>query len=326
MKIFKNTEIDEQFKDRGYVKYGSIDSSAVNKLIELDNSLKIPDFVGCDFNVGMNSDIHQARKMMQDNLTEILMPFFNDLLDEYDYFSASFVNKNPTERFLICAHQDFTYTEEPEVPSFMCWVPLVDTDIDNGSIGFIPKSHRFYDYKRAFPFPLSYSPVVKNELELMKYLDILDMKAGEMVFFFNNTVHGSFANYSRNVRYAINISFIKKNAQTVLYIRNPAKAEHSIIKFKADKDFLIQYNNPSILEMCKDKQVKIDNYEVLGEEPFGSYDTSWGSVQKKLDQYNITVQQRNIPYIDRFLRLKKKEKFKDDIYSLVNKFNPFKRN
>ncbi|MBK9329155.1 MAG: hypothetical protein IPM95_07545 [Sphingobacteriales bacterium] len=57
MKIFKNTEIDEHFKDRGYVKYGSIDSSAVNKLIELDNSLKIPDFVGCDFNVGMNSDI-----------------------------------------------------------------------------------------------------------------------------------------------------------------------------------------------------------------------------------------------------------------------------
>jgi hypothetical protein len=60
--------------------------------------------------------------------------------------------------------------------------------------------------------------------------------------------------------------------------------------------------------MCKDKQVKIDNYEVLGEEPFGSYDTSWGSVQKKLDQYNITVQQRNIPYIDRFLRLKEKGK------------------
>lgn len=325
MKIFNNTAIDSEFKSNGYVKFGSIDTEAIDKLLSLENSLKIPDYVGCDFNVGMNSDIYHARKTMQENLAKILMPYFETILDDYDFFSASFVNKNPTERFLICAHQDFTYSEEPEIPSFMCWVPLVDTNIENGSIGFIPKSHLFYDYKRAFPFPLSYSPIVKNEIELMKYLDIQEMKAGEMVFFFNKTVHGSFANYTQNIRYAINISFIKKNSEPVLYIRNPQKEEHSIIKFKADKNFLIQYNNPALLEMQKNKKLDIENYEIIGEEPFGNYDTSLESVEKKISEYGIAIQQRNLPYIERFIKLKKKEQLKDDIYSVINKFNPFKK-
>ena len=83
----------------------------------------------------------------------------------------------------------------------MCWIPLCDVDIENGAIGFIPKSHKLYNYKRAFPFPASYTPIVSNELELMNYLEILDMKAGEMVFFNNLTVHGSFANYGNTVRH-----------------------------------------------------------------------------------------------------------------------------
>ena len=91
-----------------------------------------------------------------------------------------------------------------------------DVDINNGAIGFIPKSHLLYDYKRAFPFPAYYTPIVSNEVELMNYMEIIDMKAGEMVFFMNNTVHGSFANYTDKIRYAININFVKKYSLLLL--------------------------------------------------------------------------------------------------------------
>ncbi|MCC6447864.1 MAG: phytanoyl-CoA dioxygenase family protein, partial [Chitinophagaceae bacterium] len=318
-------DIEDAFKAQGYVVYGNIDEKAINTLKDIDKQLGIPDFVGCDFNVGMNSDIYESRKLMQERIAAILMPFFENILVDFDFFSASFVNKNPTERFVITAHQDFTYSDEPNEPSFMCWIPLINTNYENGAIGFIPKSHLFYNYKRAFPFPLEYSPIVLNEIELMKYLDIQQMKAGQMVFFFNNTIHGSFANYSKNIRQAINISFIKKNANMFIYITDPNSVEKKLLKYKADKNFLIKYNNPYIQEMYKNKDIKILDYQFVGKEYFGEYQTSWVSIHKKLKEHNIQIQQQNIRYLNRFVRVLKKEKIKDSVYSLLKNILPILR-
>lgn len=317
MKIFKQENIDEEFKALGFKRYGRISDTAIENLITLDNSLKIPDYVGCDFNVGMNSDVYLLRKKMQENLFDILSPFFTDILDEYDFFSASFVNKKPNKKFLIAAHQDFTYCDENQAPSFMAWIPLVDTTIENGAIGFIPKSHLFYNYKRAFPFPLSYSPIVLNEIELMKYLEIQEMNKGEIVFFYNKTVHGSFPNYTNKIRYAMNISFIKKGHQPELYIKDPSQSKATIIKYKADSNFLIQYNNPRILEMYKNGKIEIENYPVIGAELFGDYDTTWNSVLEKLEANDLKIQPENIKYLNRFLNLKKMMSVKDLIYNTI---------
>ena len=324
MQIFKDELLDSTFKKQGYVVYGSIDDRAIKELRTIDEELSIPDYVGCDFNVGMNSDIYDARKVMQEKLSEVLMPYFKEILNDFDFFSASFVNKNPTERFVITAHQDFTYSNEPEIPSFMCWVPLVDTNYENGAIGFIPKSHLFYDYKRAFPFPLEYSPVVQNEIELMKYLNMQEMKAGQMVFFYNNTIHGSFANYTQTIRKAVNISFIKKEATPCLYITDPSAKDRTLLKYQADKNFLIKYNNPSILEMYKKKHIDIQGYTFLGKELFGDYDISWNSINNKLKEFDIALVPKNLLYLKQYNKILRKEKLKNNIYNIFSKVNPFR--
>ena len=323
-KAFTDENINKFFYENGFVKHGQIDKKTVDDLINLSENLKIPDFVGCDFNCGMNSDIYDARKAMQDNLTNILMPFFEPLLDNYSSYSSSFVNKNPNDKFLILAHQDFSYTREPEIPSIMCWIPLVDVDINNGAIGFIPKSHLMYDYNRAFPFPAYYTPVVKNEIELMNYVKIIDMKAGEMVFFMNNTIHGSFANYTDKVRYAININFVKKGEKIYAYIRNPKTDGATLLKYEVDKYFLVRHNNPTFLEMYKNGKIELPE-KPTEEVPFGNYDTSWSAVKQKLDELNIKEEARNKTYVDKFKRQQFNHKIKEKIYYSLLKLNPFRK-
>lgn len=324
IKVFKDTDVNNEFYENGFVKHGKIDNKAIETLIGLSKSLDIPDFIGCDFNCGMNSDILESRKKMQDNLTNILMPFFEPLLDNYYPYSSSFVNKNPNKKFLILAHQDFSYTRETEIPSIMCWIPLVDVDINNGAIGFIPKSHLLYNYYRAFPFPASYTPIVKNEVELMKYLDIIDMKAGEMVFFMNNTVHGSFANCTSDIRYAININFVKNGEKIYAYIRNPKTYGKTLLKFEVDKYFLVRHNNPSIEEMYQNGKIDLPQ-QPIEEFSFGNYDTSWKHVAQKLHTLNIHPIARNEPYVYKFKLQQFTHKVKETIYYSLQRINPLKK-
>lgn len=291
--IFSDASYNKIFNQYGYLYSGKIEKTLINRLLNIDYELNIPDSVGCDFNVGMNTNEYDLRFRMQDKLFEILRPYFQLILPEYDFFSATIINKTPTKKFLITAHQDFTYTNEPEEPSFMCWIPLVDSDISNGVIGFIPKSHLFYDYKRAFPFPFVVSPVVKNEFELMKYLKFKPMNAGEIVYFFNKTIHGSFANYTNSTRYALNISFIKKNSNSFIYIRNP-KNEIEFFKYNADKYFLINYNNPSIQQMFTNGKIEIKNYEFLGTEQCDISEINLRNIKMKLKEFGVTKSNNSI--------------------------------
>lgn len=253
------------------------------------------------------------------------MPFFEPILDNFYSYSSSFVNKNPNKKFLILAHQDFSYTREPEITSIMCWIPLVDVNIKNGAIGFIPKSHLLYNYYRAFPFPANYTPIVKNEVELMNYIKIINMKAGEMVFFMNNTVHGSFANDTANIRYAININFVKNGEKIYAYIRNPETNGQTILKFEVDKYFLVRHNNPSIEEMYKNGKIDLPQ-QPIDEFPFGEYDTSWKHVKQKLDSLSIQPIAENKPYVDRFKFQQFTHKIKENIYYSLQKFNPLWKN
>ena len=109
IRIFKDDSADKEFQENGFVKYGSITRQAVNELKSLSNNLDIVDYVGCDFNCGMNSNIFESRKKMQENLFKILTPFFKTILVEQKVFSTSFVNKNPTDKFLNSCPSGFYF-------------------------------------------------------------------------------------------------------------------------------------------------------------------------------------------------------------------------
>lgn len=284
--VLINSEANDRFNKYGYSRIGNISKEVVDELVHLNNQLSIPDYFNCGFNVGMNTDIKSLRKSMQDQLYKILSFIPQTYLNEYEIYTASFLNKLPREDCFVIAHQDFTYTDELLYPSFMCFIPLVDTTIKNGALGFIPESHNFFDYIRAFPFPQIPSPVTENSIDLMQYFDILELKAGELVFFTHNTIHGSFSNYSDELRPAIGLSFIKKGVNPNLFIHNPKTNGKTLLKYEVDKYSLVEFNNPCLKQMYASGQIDLP-YKLLDEIEYKFPETSWAYVKNIIDDYKL---------------------------------------
>jgi Phytanoyl-CoA dioxygenase (PhyH) len=305
--VLRDPQANEAFHKNGYVKIGRIDASAVQALTELNSRLSIPDYFGCGFNVGMNTDILELRRKMQDEINEIMIPYTNQMLDEFTPYTASFLNKLPRNDCFVIAHQDFTYTDETKYPSFMCFIPLVDTTLENAALGFIPGSNLYYDYIRAFPFPGVPTPVTANDTELMLYFDIIHMKAGEMVFFSHNTIHGSFSNYSNQPRPAVGMSFVKNGTQPNLFVHNPENGGKTILRYEVDRYSLVNYNNPHMKAMYESGHIDLP-YPLLEEIEYTGVDTSWVGIHKKLTDGGLRPNPAYKPLIEDYRKIDKKRK------------------
>lgn len=327
IQIFDNTDADKEFYENGFVKYGSIDNKTVADLIALSDFLDIPDYNGCDYNCGMNSDIYDLRKRMQDGIIRIISTQITDLLRDFSTYSATFVNKNPNDNCFVHAHQDFTYSREPKIPSVMCWIPLVNVDIHNGAMGFIPKSHTFYNHIRAFPFPFAKTAVTENEIKLMSYFKIVDMKAGELLFFMNNTVHGSFGNYSNSCRYAVTINFHKNGEKILAYVHNPKTEGKTLLKFEVDQDFIVENNNVLLHEMYNKGEISL-SIPVKEEIPYKTEEISWENIENKLKTNHIEPDAEYTKIVDKYIihqrNTKIKHTIKDSIYNFIQKLKSIK--
>jgi ectoine hydroxylase-related dioxygenase (phytanoyl-CoA dioxygenase family) len=60
--------------------------------------------------------------------------------------------KNPVS--VVPPHQDWSFTDEDQgFISATVWTALVDTDMNNGAMGVIVGSHKFFNHHRASPAP-----------------------------------------------------------------------------------------------------------------------------------------------------------------------------
>ena len=86
-----------------------------------------------------------------------------------------------------------------------CWIPLVDTNLENGCLWVIPKAHetgtiRHYTQGHANFLEIAPEEVPEGAIPL-------EMKAGAAVFMTNFTPHASFENESDVVRWSIDLRY-----------------------------------------------------------------------------------------------------------------------
>lgn len=317
--LLKDAKANDDFFEKGFARHGQISTEALNEILELNRKLSIPDYFGCGFNVGMNTDQKNLRRMMQDELKKIITPFTDQLLNDFSPYTASFLNKLPRNDCFVIAHQDFSYTNEDEYPSFMCFIPLVDTTLHNAALGFIPGSQLYYDDIRAFPFPGVPTATTENCADLMPYFDIQFMKAGEMVFFNHDTIHGSFSNYSDSLRPAVGLSFLKNGVQPYLFLHNPATNGKTILKFEVDTYSLVDYNNPTIKSMYESGVIDLP-YKMVDEINYQPVDTSWESIYQKLQQNNLKPNAEYIKLVDKYKKIEAKKRQKSLFHRIKEKF------
>jgi hypothetical protein len=128
-------------------------------------------------------------------------------------------------------------------------------------------SHNFLGSYRPSPSPQVPSPIAEHMFTIFPYLQLVEMKAGEVMIFDNRTFHGSPPNASDSARIAFGIGFTQKEAQLTHYYLKPGGNKDKVLKYKVDESFFFKYNNPGLSKMF-DKGELIEGYEVEAELPY----------------------------------------------------------
>jgi hypothetical protein len=149
------------------------------------------------------------------------------------------LQKKPSPKSRLTAHQDSSHTDETKYPAVYAWVALTDTSVENGAMHIVPGSHLWGNRFRSLNIPWLYSGL---EEKMNPMLKAVPMKAGEVLFFDSATIHYSSDNLSRQIRPAINF-FIKPREALFLHHYTDNKTPKGKVEvYNVDIDFFYNYD------------------------------------------------------------------------------------
>lgn len=272
--LFTNTEHQHFFEENGYIKLPALDNNAIKELTDFLYTSGIKKITDYGFYVGMDHENKQLVENMMQKIEAVAMPFISSYLKDYQLITASYVIKDFNEKGVVPPHQDWTFVEdETQHCSVTCWIPLVDTTMENGCLGIIKGSHKFLSNVRPSPSPQVPSPLAQHMFSLFPYFDLIPMKAGEAIIFDNRTFHASPPNIAKEPRLAIGLSFTQKDAKLCHYMLKPGTKD-VMLKYKVSPDFFKRYDNGTLSKMY-DAGKTISDFELVEEVPY-----TWENLSK----------------------------------------------
>jgi ectoine hydroxylase-related dioxygenase (phytanoyl-CoA dioxygenase family) len=268
-KIFKDEAVQQAFDKDGYAVLPLLNKDEVDNLLHFYQSVQIKDDAGFGFHISMDQADKSLVTKISDKLFEAALPKMSAHFENAKSFVASYVIKESNPTGVVPVHQDWTFVEDEERHcSLTCWVALVDTNLENGAMALIKGSHRFFKNYRPSPSPQVPSPLSEHMFTIFPYLQMIEMKAGEMLVFDNRTFHGSPPNTSSSPRIAFGIGMTQHDARLVHYYLNPkSPGKNEIFKYGIDKNFFKKYENATLSKMY-DRGETIKDYPVEATVPF----------------------------------------------------------
>lgn len=264
--IFKDIEEQRQFEKNGYMLFDLLDSSDVDALtkyyfehVNLNNDAL--------FKVGLYMDNKSMIHQMKEHIKSICLPKLFPKMGNAKFVIASYVVKFPSDEGVgaVPVHQDWSFVDnEEEYYSTTCWIPLVDVKVDNGALGLIKESNHYFKTFRPSPSRFLKNTLTNHGTEVFPYLNLVEMKAGQALFFNNATFHGSPPNCSDSIRLAVGLSFTHEEARTVHYFLNPKTEGKTALKYAVDEEFFCKYNDPLLNTMYQNNEL-ITDYPVIEE-------------------------------------------------------------
>lgn len=201
-----------------------------------------------------------------DYICEKLLPKLTAHFGHIQPLLSSYFVKPPGGDF-IEPHQDWTFIDgEPALNSYTCWIPLIDTDYNSGTLGVVEGSHRLTNHVRASPSPAFPKFTNSQRNLLVENTTFYDLKAGEGIIFDHRIVHASSPSKLNTPRPAVGICFAPAGCTMIHYSRNP-KTSDTVFKYSVDRAFYNHYNDTVLAELFSRGQT-IPGYPIIGEEKF----------------------------------------------------------
>jgi len=250
--VFINQDLEKEFQKNGYVKLPFLNSKQVEQLkntffnlVKNSGGNNIPgeflgnpdyeityDFTFIDKNIDYKKETFKA-------IDEIFKPIYDLVLDNFKPIIGNFIRKQQNQGE-VPLHQNWAFADENKCSTVSIWVPLVDSNVDNGTLQVVPNSHKRFGQYRG--------PMVPWELEGIKqdiinnYLVPLETKAGDCVILDDSIVHYSAPNKTDGLRLTIQLILIPEELPSLHYHLNPAKSNEKIEVLEVDHEFYMNFN------------------------------------------------------------------------------------
>lgn len=233
MIAFVDIENQRQFEQDGYTVIDLLDANQVEKLRSLYFSTKIAHAVVQE-KMHSTSDTHNVELILQMNedIQRVVSPVLPKQLKSFDMLIAGFLVKEPGEGSETGFHQDPTLVDSMDFVSANIWIPLQDTNHENGNLRLVKGSHRLADMLVVTPkFPTVHD--LFNE-KLIEYATEVPVKAGQAIILNNKLIHGASTNQTDEERIAIVMAIKSQAASWSFHYMDPMAEVKQIEQFRID--------------------------------------------------------------------------------------------
>lgn len=210
--FFKHPTQDVLLARDGYVKIPFLTPQEVKELTDVfyAHHKQLPE--------GMYASSHapdfDLRKRMNAAIKQVCERAISDTFNNATPLGATFMVKSNGDKGSLHPHQDWSIVDESRYRSYNIWLPLVDVSAQNGTLLILPQSHNWLVNTRGLNIPSSYCEV---ETEVWKYLQPVEMKAGEAFVYDHRLLHASGINHTPVPRLVVVYGIIPSGADMRYY-------------------------------------------------------------------------------------------------------------
>lgn len=250
--VFKDPLHEAEFNRKGYVKVPFLNSAEIAHLkqlffdtiaesggpktagdVDFENKADITyDFTFIDRN-------EDYKRKVFDIITKAFQKKADQYLDNYTPIIANYIRKKEGGGE-VPMHQNWAFVDEEKYTSVSIWVPLVDSNEENGTLQMVNGSHKRFGKLRG--------PMIPWELEAIKekiismHLTPMHVKAGEGIILDDSIVHYSNINKTPGLRLAIQLIMIPAASGSIHYHldRNVDKTKVQVLE--TDLDFYMGFH------------------------------------------------------------------------------------
>lgn len=244
--VFNNDKLNQEFAENGFVVVPFKEAAELKEikatLLSLDPS---DNFEGNQetklgkqsFHVTFFDSNLPYKTAMLDYGKQVFEELSQRYLNDYDCAQSNVFLK-PAGQGYVYPHQNATIVDETKYVSVSVWMPLQDTDFENGTICLVPGSQTLFEKYRNTTIYWPYVPFFKDGAGLDYFVPV-NVKAGEVLILDDRIVHYTPNNNKNEGRWVFHSLWKPKEAST-MYCDLVDENVHS---FNVENDFW-QYHVP----------------------------------------------------------------------------------
>lgn len=235
--LFSDLSIQTELRKKGFAIRKLIELSCINQLrLGFEEMMRLIGQLPDEFCPSGRLSSVEARNLARKTIDAVVP---SALRSEFQTNAAVFEGgtyliKPSGPHTALNPHQDSSHVDEQRYFSVYAWIPLEDTNIENGCLHVIPESHLLGNRHRSLNVPWAFAGF---EDELWKKMVPLEMRLGEVCFFEGATIHASPPNTTDKTRVAINY-FIRPSESSFLHFyRDEQTPEGQVERYQLSIDY-----------------------------------------------------------------------------------------